>query len=105
MTSDELIRRVRPLLETCMGSRLQGVILYGSEARHEAVPDSDIDLLILLDGPIHLGRDLRVISNLLYPLQLEMPDRPIHTVPVDAAAYRTARFALYQEARAEGVAL
>ena len=37
----EIIRQVAPTAET---------ILFGSEARGEARPDSDIDLLILLDG-------------------------------------------------------
>lgn len=105
MTSEEITRRVRPLLAQRFGPRLQGVILYGSQARHQASPQSDIDLLVLLDGPVHLGADLRIISAQLYPLQLEIPDQPIHALPVDAVAYRAGRYALYRQAQAEGVAL
>ena len=46
-------------------------ILYGSEARGDARPDSDIDLLILLEGD---RRDLRKeseISGALYDIELE----------------------------------
>ena len=46
-------------------------ILYGSEARGDARPDSDIDLLILLEGD---KRDLRKeseISGALYDIELE----------------------------------
>ena len=46
------------------------VILYGSEARGDARPDSDIDLLILLDGN---QRDLRredEIAGRLYDIEL-----------------------------------
>ena len=45
-------------------------ILYGSEARGDARPDSDIDLLILLDGT---QRDLRQedeIAGKLYDIEL-----------------------------------
>ena len=95
-------RRIHELLADCFGDRLQGVVLYGSEARGTAVSDSDADLLVLLRGPVALGRDLKAIIEVLYPLQLEM-ERPIHALPVDAAEYAAGEFALYRNARREGV--
>jgi predicted nucleotidyltransferase len=44
-------------------------VLYGSEARGTAHPDSDVDLLVLLRGPVSLGKDLKTIIDALYPLQ------------------------------------
>jgi predicted nucleotidyltransferase len=97
-----LLRRVKVLLEAAFGNRLQGIVLYGSEARGEATPDSDIDILVLLAGPIALGKDLRTIIHILYPLQLEV-ERPIHAMPVDVEVYEAGEFALYRNAKREGI--
>jgi predicted nucleotidyltransferase len=97
-----LLRHVKALLEPVFGDRLRGVILYGSEARGEATPDSDIDLLVLLTGPVALGRDLRTIIHTLYPLQLEI-DRIIEAFPVDEADYLRGEYAWYRNAQREGV--
>ena len=57
----QTIRRVEPTAT---------VILYGSEARGDARPDSDIDVLILLDGERRdLKRENR-LSGELYEIEL-----------------------------------
>jgi predicted nucleotidyltransferase len=45
-------------------------ILYGSEARGEAKPDSDIDLLILIDGDKITVAEEERITLPLYELEL-----------------------------------
>ncbi len=102
METGTLVQRVKDSLREVYGDRLHGIILYGSAARGEAEPDSDIDLLVLLDGPVALGRELRTIIRTLYPLQLEII-RPIHATPVDVQDYEAQEFALYRNARKEGV--
>lgn len=58
----EIIRRVAPTAKT---------ILYGSQARNEARVDSDIDLLILIDGEKMTLKDEEAITLPLYELELK----------------------------------
>jgi predicted nucleotidyltransferase len=47
----EILQRVRAELAGALGDELDAVSLYGSQARGDARPDSDIDLLIVMRGP------------------------------------------------------
>jgi predicted nucleotidyltransferase len=68
------------------------------------VTESDIDLLVLLEGPIDSAQEIRRIWTVLYPLQLES-DHLLSVVPVDVTLYKRGEYALYRQAQAEGVAL
>ena len=102
MDSPTLLAEIKARLATVFGDRLRGVVLYGSEARGTAQPDSDIDVLVLLEGPIDYGVELRSIIRALYDLVLSL-ERPIDAKPVDVAAYEAGRYPLYRYARAEGL--
>jgi predicted nucleotidyltransferase len=101
---DPLLQAARERLQVALGDRLRGVLFYGSGARGEAGPDSDLDLLVLLDGPVDLGQDLERIIGALYPLQLES-EQPIHAIPVDYALYAAGQYALHRHAQREGILL
>ncbi len=102
MDRKELLGEIRQRLLNAHGRRLRGVVLYGSEARGEAKPDSDIDVLVLLEGPIDYARDLRANISALYDLMLTL-ERPISAKPVDLDVYEAAAYPLYRHAKAEGV--
>jgi predicted nucleotidyltransferase len=102
MDANELTVKIRQSLETTFGARLQGVVLYGSEARGEADPKSDVDVLVLLGSPIRLWDDARAAALALQDIQTEI-DRPIHAVPVDAETYAKRGYALYRAASREGI--
>ncbi|MGH9419361.1 MAG: nucleotidyltransferase domain-containing protein, partial [Thermoanaerobaculia bacterium] len=97
----ELLRREAPRrLREALGERYRGTILYGSRARGDASPESDIDLLVLVDDG-DLSRDVEVIVHALYPLQLEI-DAPIHSLPARWSSYLAGTYGLYRNARDEG---
>jgi predicted nucleotidyltransferase len=97
-----LLACIKSRLQAVYGDRLRGVVLYGSTARGEATPDSDVDILVLLTGPVALGRDLRTIIAALYPLQLEM-GRILEAFPVDEADYLRGEYAWYRNAQKDGL--
>ena len=106
MNDKGLYRKLKKTLTDLYGDRLVGVVLYGSEARGEAKPNSDIDLLVLLRGPVDSGRELRPIINALYDIQLETdPFRPISVIAVDAETYQKQEFSLLQRVKQEGIPL
>jgi uncharacterized protein len=102
MERTELLKQVKVRLQEAFGDRLRGVILYGSEARGTAEPDSDIDFLVLLNGPLDSWRDMGTSIHALYPLVLEI-ERPIHTIEVDASTFDTEDVPLYREVMREGI--
>jgi len=95
------LARVKSALRPAYGERLQGVVLYGSEARGAASPDSDLDLLVLLRDEVQPRDDLAALDA-LYPLILEL-ERPIHASCVSISDYETGEYPLYRNAKAEGV--
>jgi len=102
MTREQVLSEIKTRLQARHGARLQGLVLYGSEARGEAGPDSDIDLLVLLTEPVDYGRDLRANLDVLYPLSLEL-GRRISATPVGATEYDAVECPLYRAAHAEGI--
>ena len=104
MDRTNLLSQIRTHLEQAFGPRLRGVVLHGSEARGDATADSDVDLLVLLDGPVTLGTDLNRIVHALYPVQLEA-DRVIEAFPVAYEDYESGDLLMYRNAKREGVLL
>ena len=104
MLGHKIRKEIRARLEAAFPDRLQGVLLFGSEAQNEAREDSDLDLMVLLEGPVRLGRDLETIVRALYPLQLEL-DALIHAIPVSGDSFEAGDYGLYRNAKREGVYL
>jgi predicted nucleotidyltransferase len=48
----EILNRLRTYLQGLYGDRLERLVLFGSQARAEADHDSDIDVMVVLDGEV-----------------------------------------------------
>ena len=69
MRRTEIVDMIRSILHKVAPNAQ--IILYGSEARGEARPDSDIDLLILVDEPQLTPEYEQEIIRPLYELEVK----------------------------------
>ncbi len=65
------MQRVRAELSAALGDELDSVLLYGSQARGDARPDSDIDLLIVIRGQFDPADVRRRTAHIASRLSLE----------------------------------
>ncbi|MFA6451340.1 MAG: nucleotidyltransferase domain-containing protein [bacterium] len=101
MTQKELLQRIDETLAGLYGDRYHGLVLYGSRARGDAREDSDIDLPALLEGPVETC-EIRRIVQATYQLRLES-EQAFHIVPGDLSHYEDGTYAIYREAKKEGL--
>jgi predicted nucleotidyltransferase len=69
--SDPILARIKRELEALYGARLKRVLLYGSRARGDHRPDSDYDVLVVLEGPIERRQEREKLSELSIRLTWE----------------------------------
>jgi type I restriction enzyme S subunit len=98
----EVVRKARDGLAALYGDRLKSVYLFGSYARDEADEDSDIDLAIVLRGPVDSSEERERADGVLSSLSLEY-DCLLMAVYISEEEYRTAPRAIHRSIVREGV--
>jgi predicted nucleotidyltransferase len=100
----EILTELRRYLEALYSNRLFQVILYGSQARGDAQPDSDIDVLIVLKEPVDFVAEVENTSHFVTDLCLK------YNVLISCAFVSRERFqqekgGFFRNVRREGVAV
>jgi len=99
-----ILHELKQGLKELYGDRLVKLILFGSHARGEANPDSDIDLLIVLKNNISQFQEIRNMSELRVRMLLEH-DELVSIIPMSEEDFRTRNVALLRNIRKEGIEL
>jgi predicted nucleotidyltransferase len=92
MMSDEAIRQILEIIIARLSPRR--VILFGSHARGEAGPDSDLDLFVELDPPLPARGRSALVKQLFDP----------YPGPMDIVVYSPQEVAYWKQAPASLVA-
>ena len=103
-TLEDILRNLNSSLQDLYSKRYRGLVLYGSHARGEADEGSDVDLLLLLEGPVEVGKEIRRSSGLVASLALEA-GLVLCLVPVSVKDYRASSEPYLINARREGTIL
>ena len=101
---NNILAELRSQLEELYGSRLVHLVLYGSQARGDALPGSDVDVLVVLAGPVEPAAEIERVSPITAALSLEH-DIVISCVYVSEARYIQENSPLLLNIRREGIAV
>jgi predicted nucleotidyltransferase len=102
--AEEIAGTVAADLRRLYGDRLRKVLLFGSWARGDAHPESDIDLLVVLDRLESPWEELRRMDDILWRHSLEN-DTIVCALPVDDAQFSRPDRPVVIRAKADGRAL
>ncbi len=99
---EKVVEEFKKELEKLYGDKLKSVILYGSWARGEATENSDIDILVVLEGDVIPGREIDRMIDIITELNLKHGVL-ISVYPVSAEDYITINSPLLINIRKEGI--
>jgi len=99
---DVILHTLRQELAKALGSQLERVVLYGSRARGEARPDSDIDVLIVVRGEVNYPDLMQRTSEIAAGVSLQY-DVVVSRTFASQTQFETAQNPFFITVRREGV--
>lgn len=103
--NDELLKEILDQLSGALrqryGDRFSGLWLYGSQARGDAGPESDIDLLLILTSMKRPAQEIDYISDILADFNLRHGVL-LSVLPVEQSTRVSASGPFWRNVRAEG---
>ena len=97
-----ILLQLRAYVDQCYGDRLKHLILFGSQSRNDATPDSDIDVMLVLAGTENAHAEYDRISQFVADLCLEH-EVLISCVLVPDHVFQTRETPLLINVRREGI--
>ena len=103
-TLQPILHHLKQNLTEFYGDRLIHLTLFGSQARGDQSPESDIDVLVVLRSPLNPGEEIKRTGKIVADLSLDH-DVVISCIFMDEAHYQTRNNNLLRNIRKEGVLL
>lgn len=100
----KILKRLKRELIAIYGDEIHSILLYGSRARGDARPDSDIDILIVLKSEFNYSKMLELSSNMAASLSLEN-DVVISHAFVTEKDYRERQIPFLMNVRRESIVI
>ncbi|MFQ5962909.1 MAG: nucleotidyltransferase family protein [Candidatus Scalinduaceae bacterium] len=102
MNNNFILQNFKTEISKLYGKRLKKVILYGSFARNEATEDSDIDILVMLEGRISPGKEIDRMIDIITDINLKYQVL-ISVYPISENDYLNVKSPLLLNVRKEGI--
>lgn len=99
-----ILAHLKQDLTELYGDRLLTLTLFGSQARGDAKPESDIDVLVVLKSPVNPGEEIKRTGQIIANLSLHY-DVVISCLFMNENDYQHRNSSLLRNIRKEGILL
>jgi predicted nucleotidyltransferase len=96
------VAELRDRLSSLYGKRFQSTVVFGSRARGDASPDSDVDVLVVLGGDVKPFEEIRRAGDIVADVSLRN-DLYLSCIYTSESRFENAETPFLKAVRREGV--